>query len=163
MSVMAMEVDADRAATDVSRVLRLPSFWNRKPDRDNTVDIVFIRDHTVSYTSLSERGQTSPWRYCAHKTSPTTQNHASLVLAGCQKGGGASTDRVSESERDWYEVHRRLALGHPPQDVVNWLQGKRSDKANPMYYARLTVSKAVEAGRGPPPNRHQTKHNPDNA
>ena len=36
ISAMAIDVHADRAATDVSRVLRLPSFWNRKRNRDNT-------------------------------------------------------------------------------------------------------------------------------
>lgn len=163
MSAMAIDVDADRAATDVSRVLRLPSFWNRKPDRDNTVDIVFTRDHAVSYTSLSERRQTSRFRHSVPKTSPSTERSAQLVLGGSKGGGSASSRGVSESERDWYEVHRRLALGDPPQDVVNWLQAKRIDKPNPTYYAQLTVSKAVEARAGPAPSHHESKRNPDNA
>jgi len=44
MHPMAKDIGADPAATDVSRVLRLPSFWNRKSGRNNTVDIVFLRD-----------------------------------------------------------------------------------------------------------------------
>jgi hypothetical protein len=163
MSAMAIDVGADRAATDVSRVLRLPTFWNRKPGRDNTVDIVFTRDHAVSYTSLSQRPQTSPVGDVRPLTSPSTHWHASTVLANAKGGGNATTPGVSESERDWYQVHRRLALGHPPQDVVNWLQEKRIDKPNPKYYAQLTVSKAVKARTRSASNREDSKQNPQHS
>jgi hypothetical protein len=161
MSAMAMDVDADRAATDVSRVLRLPSFWNRKPGRDNTVDIVFTRDHAVPYRSLSERGQPSACRDCVPKTLTSTDSNPPLVLGGSKGPDSKSTRALSESERDWYEVHRQLALGRAPQDVVYWLRGKRIDKPNPTYYALLTVSKAVRARTGP--NRHASKPNPEHA
>jgi hypothetical protein len=142
MSAMAMDVDADRAATDVSRVLRLPSFWNRKPGRDNTVDIVFIRDHAVPYRSLSERRQPSACRDCVPKTLTSTDSNRPLVLGGSKGRDSKSTRALSESERDWYQVHRQLALGRAPQDVVYWLQGKRMDKPNPVV-----VQRDVECGR----------------
>jgi len=52
MRAIASDIGADTAATDVSRVLRLPGFWNRKPQRNNTVNIVFSRDYAISYKSL---------------------------------------------------------------------------------------------------------------
>lgn len=138
MAAIAIDVGADRAATDVSRVLRLPSFWNRKPNRNNTVDIVFTRPHSVSYQSLSQHVRPAQSSHIPPTASPSTANGCPTVLA--HAGNPAE---LSESERDWYQVHRRLALGHAPQDIVHWLQAKRTDKPNPRYYADLTVTKAV--------------------
>ena len=46
MKRMAIDIGGDRATTNVSRVLRLPGFWNRKPcHKPNTVDIVFRRNY----------------------------------------------------------------------------------------------------------------------
>jgi hypothetical protein len=53
----------------------------------------------------------------------------------------------SESERDWYLVHRQLALGHRPHEIQAWLQRKRADKPNPQYYAQRTVMRAVRQRR----------------
>lgn len=138
MAAIAIDVGADRAATDVSRVLRLPGFWNRKPNRNNTVDIVFARAHSVSYQSLSQHVPPAHSSQIPPKPSPSTASHCPTVLAHAGHRSG-----LSESERDWYEVHRRLALGDAPQDIVRWLQAKRTDKPNPRYYADLTVMKAV--------------------
>jgi hypothetical protein len=146
MSAMAIDIGADRAATDVSRVLRLPGFWNRKPGRNNTVDIVFSRSDTVSYECLLDRVASSG----ARQSEANTQG--STVGGGSRASGGRSCAMgVSASERDWYGVHRRLDLGHPPDQIAAWLQTQRSDKPNPRYYAELTVRKAV-ASR----NRHKT-------
>lgn len=145
MSAMAKDIGADPAATDVSRVLRLPSFWNRKPGRKNTVDIVFRRDHAIGYRSLwtSLPKSTTAVSACVSGTSTRRSKPCVLGKAVAQKGpleGG-----LSESERDWYEVHRRLARGSPPEDVIAWLQQKRCDKRNPKYYAELTVRNAAAA------------------
>ena len=66
-------------------------------------------------------------------------------------GGRESACRggLSKSERDWYEVHRRLALGHPPAELIAWLEQRRGDKRHPRYYAELTVGKAVAMRGGP--------------
>jgi hypothetical protein len=132
MSAMAVDVGADQAATDVARVLRLPGFWNRKPGRNNTVDLVFTCDHAVTYQSL--------WR-------PAQPSRTGAILPSRPTSTGRSSPAVlggSQSERDWYEVHRRLALGHPAENVVSWLQAQRTDKPDPAYYARYTVTKAVQ-------------------
>jgi len=157
MAAMAIDVEADRAATDVSRVLRLPTFWNRKPGRENTVDIVFTRDHAVSYKSLSQSGLASGSAHSLPETSPTTLRDALPVLGRVKGRRSSCTAALSESESDWYEVHRRLALGHSPAEVANWLQQKRTDKPNPTYYAQRTVAKAVKAATRPVLDRHQGK------
>lgn len=145
MSALAVDIGADRAATDVSRVLRLPGYWNRKPNRNNTVDIVFSRNHAVSYQSLMERAQPTPRGPTPPHSSTSTPRGAGTVLDELPLHLRRTVGHASESERDWHQVHQRLAFGHRPQDVVEWLREKRSDKPNPLYYAQLTVSKAVRS------------------
>jgi hypothetical protein len=143
MSHLALELGADRAATDVSRVFRLPGFWNRKPDRNNTVDIVFTRGEPVAYESLCE---VVP-RLASGLASPAASEASTRGSDGCcreapsrrQPGAG----RITASERDWYEVHRRLAMGERPWEIIAWLQRKRVDKRNPRYYAERTVFRAM--------------------
>ena len=67
------------------------------------------------------------------------------MLANSMSDRTQSTGDITESERDWYEVHRRLALGSTPVDLINWLERRRQDKRNPRYYAKLTVRKAIES------------------
>ncbi len=143
MSAIAVDVNADRAATDVSRVLRLPSFWNRKPGRNNSVDIVFTRQHTVAYTSLSEKLPISPRNGSSAKTITTGQRAAPAVLEDAKGTSDPSTTGRSQSEIDWYEVHRRLSRGDHPQDIIIWLETSRIDKPKPSYYAERTVRKAL--------------------
>lgn len=142
MSALALDVGADRAATDVSRVLRLPGFWNRKPGRNNTVDIVFQRDETVSYQDLRDCVRSSSERPWPARIS------ASTAEGGAGSRGPGNRQAISASERDWYEVHRRLSLGQSPEQIRAWLQVQRADKPDPAYYAQLTVSKAL-ARRSP--------------
>src|SRR5690606_10271747 len=54
-----------------------------------------------------------------------------------------STHALSQSERDWYEVHRRLALAHASANVVDWLQHQHPDKPRPRPYAQLSVAEAL--------------------
>jgi hypothetical protein len=148
MSAMAVDVGADRAATDVSRVLRLPGFWNRKPGRNNTVDIVFTRDQSVRYEALLDR--VAPSR-TGQRRPPNIPRHDSSTAEEVGGSGRlACLEAFSASERDWYQVHRRLDHGDQPQEIITWLQAKRSDKPNPRYYAELTVSKAVASRNGGP-------------
>lgn len=147
MAAMATDVGADRAATDVSRVLRLPGYWNRKPGRDNSVDIVFSRSYAVSYQSLMERAQPTLSGDMLHDSSPSTPPVGRAVLDERQDPRRHLCGHASQSEMDWSQVHRRLALGQLPEDVVDWLQAQRSDKPNPRYYAQLTVNNAVKVSQ----------------
>jgi len=49
----------------------------------------------------------------------------------------------SQSEADWAYAKRALARGDDPEVVVHRIADFRSeDKSDPVYYARLTVTKA---------------------
>lgn len=143
MRLMAIDVRADRVATDVSRVLRLPSFWNRKPDRmPCTVDIVFKRNHAVSYKSLlsSVSEDLRSEMVSPHKT--------------CTEGGGLrvlalssriiDSGRLSDSEKDWSSVNRWISAGECIEVIIDRLTVKAQRKRDPRYYALLTVKNALK-------------------
>ena len=126
---MAIRYGADRAATDATRVLRIPGLMNRKYDPPCLVsarklsgivchpsDFHIARD--IAY--ISEARAEKPHRN--HQQQPNR----------------------SQSELDWAETCRRLEQGENPSMVRNWLEQSRPDKSNPKYYAELTVRKAVE-------------------
>ena len=49
----------------------------------------------------------------------------------------------SQSESDWAYAKRALARGDEPDEIVRRIADYRAeDKADPLYYARLTVGKA---------------------
>jgi hypothetical protein len=50
----------------------------------------------------------------------------------------------SQSEADWAYAKRALARGYSPEEVIRRIADYRADdKADPEYYARLTVTKAL--------------------
>jgi hypothetical protein len=52
----------------------------------------------------------------------------------------------SQSEADWAYAKRALARGDDPEIVMQRIADYRNeDKPDPMYYARLTVTKAQAA------------------
>src|SRR5206468_12520620 len=64
---------------------------------------------------------------------------AAIVRPRSQQG----PTRISQSERDWAETLDRLQHGDNPAAVQVWLERKRQDKNDPVYYSALTVRKAV--------------------
>ena len=144
MRAIARDIDADIAATDVSRVLRLPNFWNRKPERNNTVDIVFRRDHAVSYKSLSSSLSSDNSGSSLLQEANTSTQAPQRVLE-CSFDEELKQDKeLSESERDWYLIHRWLALGVSPDECIQRIISRRQGhKRNVVYYARYSVEKVV--------------------
>jgi len=50
----------------------------------------------------------------------------------------------SQSEADWAFAKRALARGDDPEEIIRRIADYRAnDKADPNYYARLTVTKAL--------------------
>jgi hypothetical protein len=123
---LANKFSGDPAATDSTRVLRLPGFANRKLPEEFIVqesDAVYtVRDFTID------------------EDSPETQRH----LGGSrERPRVVPSDRKSQSERDWAYAKRALARGDDPEDVIQRIADYRAeDKADPNYYARHTVAKA---------------------
>ena len=128
---LAREVGADPAATDASRVLRVPGFYNRK----------YAKPHLVQAEVMS-REVYRPEQFPA--LSEMDQDRTRQQPAGnqCNRARPAGA-RLSQSERDWAYARRALARGEPTEAVINATASyRRFDKNRPRYYAQLTVEKA---------------------
>jgi len=123
---MAVRYGADRAATDVSRVLRLPGFENRKYDTPYMVTAEKVSDQIYNPSDFHiDRLHDVP---AVVERNPV--NHEPRISG-------------SQSERDWFETCRRIECGDNPNDIQIWLEQLRQDKPNPKYYAELTVTRAL--------------------
>jgi hypothetical protein len=126
---LANEFGGDLAATDSTRVLRLPGFANRKlPEefmvqaRQETNAVYTVRDFTI------------------YEDSPEAPRHFGEYQ---QRQRTTPSDHKSQSERDWAYAKRALARGDDPEVVIQRIADYRSeDKDDPNYYARHTVMKA---------------------
>jgi len=145
MRLIAHDIGSDPQTTDVSRVLRLPGFWNRKQNRGNTVDIAFTRNHSVSSKLLSE---------CLQPVPLATSTTGREAGGACSQNGSSqpsvrSFDRSSgqpdhsESGIDWYLVNKWLGTGVSREECVQRLVARRVDKRHVDRYAAYTVDKAV--------------------
>lgn len=129
MRGMTRATGADVAATDSSRVLRVPGFWNHK----------YSVPHYVTVENLSEK------TYRPENFPQFEQTELRDVSAG---GHGEALRRrssgaLSQSEHDWAYVMRALDRGDSPEEIVAAIEKYRSDKPNPSYYARHTVDNAL--------------------
>ena len=129
LQAMTREFGGDPAATDATRVLRVPGFANKKYETDFYV--VARKESTETYHlrdfKLQIDSQDSP-RY-------NYNNRA--------KRESSPRNNMSQSEHDWAFAKRALARGDDPEAVIQRIADYRSkDKADPIYYARHTVMKA---------------------
>lgn len=128
---MARKFGGDPAATDSTRVLRLPGFINRKYETEFRVQaekrgdqIYHLQDFRLRIESIDNDFR-MPFR------PPNTSSSAPRVL--------------SQSEYDWAYAKRALARGDDPEEIVRRIaQFRSTEKSNPFYYAHLTVSKAQQ-------------------
>ena len=129
---MARKFGGDPAATDSTRVLRLPSFLNRKYDTEFQVQ---AEKHTDRVYHLQDfRLRTEPiesdFRPRHHSQTPASSESRPL----------------SQSEHDWAYAKRALARGDDPELVIQRIADYRAGgKDDPNYYARHTVIKAQAA------------------
>jgi hypothetical protein len=140
LHALVREFGADPAATDATRVLRLPGFANKKyePDfyvkaRKEATEIYHHRDFKLHIDSAD-----SPRHNYYTRSRPQSSPRTNL----------------SQSEHDWAFAKRALARGDNPEDVMRRIAHyRRSDKHDPVDYASRTVAKAqseLEAN-----NRHR--------
>jgi hypothetical protein len=130
LHAVAREFGGDPAATDATRVLRLPGFANKKYQTDFYVEA--RKDSTETYHlrdfKLHIDAQDSP-RFHYHNRS---------------RRESAPRSTLSQSEHDWAFAKRALARGDNPETVIQRIARHRTaDKSNPEYYARHTVEKAM--------------------
>lgn len=126
---MARKFGGDPAATDSTRVLRVPGFLNRKYHSEFRVQ---AEKHTDRVYHMQDfRLRTEP---IESHFRPQRHSHAAP---------SSEPRALSQSEHDWAYAKRALARGDDPEEVIRRIADYRaSDKYDPLYYARLTVHKA---------------------
>jgi hypothetical protein len=145
---LASHFGGDPAATDASRVLRLPGFANRKLAKEFVVQVVQETDKTYSVRdfNIPEESPEAP-RYVG-------DGHRNHRPPGHR----------SQSERDWAYAKRALARGDDPGTVIQRIADFRADdKPDPGFYARLTVSKAQAALEQPATAADSTDKSPEHS
>ena len=138
---MVREFDGDPAATDSTRVLRLPGFANKKYETDFYVQ------------ARAESTQTYQLRdFKLQVDSPDALRHQHEELAPKYSAQGSA---LSQSEHDWAYAKRALARGDDPEEVIRRITDYRGDEKH-ANYARYTVEKAqrqLNAVSGPQHSR----------
>jgi hypothetical protein len=151
---MASHLGGDLAATDATRVLRLPGFANRKLREEFLVQ---VRQETDKIYSLRD--------FTIPEESPDAPRY--VGDGGGQKRSLLSVHK-SQSEHDWAYAKRALARGDDPEAVIQRIADYRAeDKTDPGYYARHTVTKAAAAFKAATSNAtrsplasNETSHEP---
>jgi len=133
---LAQRLTADPAATDSTRVLRVPGFYNHK--------------YSEPYLVRVEEPAGGMGQIYRPDQFPVHANWPDIVTQG-SRGPSGTRRRVrpgepSQSERDWAYAKRALARGESPAIVAAAIASyRRFDKHNPSYYADLTVQKAAQS------------------
>ena len=133
MRHLVRDAGADPAATDSSRVLRLPGFVNHKYDRPFVVTVearsmgMYRPEHFPQIPSDELGARSTTTRSRTPRREPATAN-------------------LSQSERDWAYARRALARGESPERVRAAIAEFRvGQKADVNQYAERTVRKAKES------------------
>lgn len=147
LHAMVREFGGDPAATDATRVLRLPGFANKKYQTDFYVQT--RRESTETYHLRDFKLQIDSQDSPRHNYDSRAKREPSLRT------------NLSQSEHDWAFAKRALARGEDPEDVIRQIaQHRAGDKTNPEYYACHTVTKAL-ADLGMPPEQSGSSPLPD--
>lgn len=126
---LANKFGGDLAATDSTRVLRIPGFANRKLPEEF---IVQARQESDAVYKLRD--------FTIDEDLPEPPRHFGEYQ---QRQRTMPSDHKSQSERDWAYAKRALARGDDPELVIQRIADFRSDdKPDPDYYARHTVINA---------------------
>jgi RepB DNA-primase from phage plasmid len=130
LHALAREFNGDHAATDSTRVLRIPGFVNKKYEQEFLVTIHSLTDGAYRLRDFKLRTEAVD---SDHRRQRETTRTAKT----------SERRPISQSERDWAHVKSSLANGADPETLIAELARSRSkDKSDPQYYARLTVEKA---------------------
>jgi hypothetical protein len=121
---LALAFGGDPACTDRNRVLRIPGFLNRK--------------YSPAHSVAVEYGENRVW-------TPTDFHLENIITSATLplRGSARSTSiKDTPSEQDWSWVCLQLTEGKDAGKLTHELASRRSDKPNPLYYARRTVDVA---------------------
>ena len=130
LRAMARKFGGDPAATDMTRVLRIPGFANKKYEEAVVVTAEHYSDRVHHFPDFKVRIDQFDASYQPLRRSST--------------GSGTNRPRaLSQSEHDWAFAKRALARGSDPEEVIQKIADFRAgDKSDPRYYAAHTVAKA---------------------
>ena len=121
------QFDGDPAATDSTRILRLPGFSNKKYAHEY---LVTAQAQSTQTYSLAD------FRLPSDEREQHGRGYEPSAVRGVQ------TAEITQSERDWAFAKRRLANGESPEALIQTIANFRSDKPDPEYYSRQTVTRA---------------------
>jgi len=128
---LVRETGADPAATDSSRVLRLPGFMNHKYGKPFLV-------RAESRATVTYRPE--------HFPSPPSDEKGARGMKTSVVGSKTPFSLITQSERDWAYAKRALARGESPDGVAASIARYRAgEKSDPQDYAARTVRKARES------------------
>ena len=129
LHAIAREFGGDPAATDATRVLRVPGFANKKYETNFYVE--------------ARRESAEMYHLRDFKLQIDSQDSPRHIYENRSKRASSPRSNLSQSEYDWAFAKRALARGEDPEEVIRQIaQYRAPDKPDPEYYARLTVSKA---------------------
>ena len=129
LHAMARKFGGDPAATDATRVLRVPGFANKK--------------YEASFYVQARRESTETYHLRDFKLHIDSQDSPCYNYNNRAKRESSPRTNLSQSEHDWAFAKRALARGDDPEEVIMRIaQNRAGEKADPQYYARLTVTKA---------------------
>jgi hypothetical protein len=129
LRAMAREFGGDPAATDATRVLRLPGFANKKYETDFYVE---ARQESLETYHLQD--------FKLHFDAQDSPRHNYQERA---KSSPPFRAQLSQSERDWAFAKRALARGEDPEELIRQIAEFRgAEKHDPLDYAKRTVGKA---------------------
>jgi hypothetical protein len=136
LRALSNQFEGDPAATDSTRVLRLPGFANQKLTEE-----FLVQAHHESNEVHTPRD------FIIQEGTPDTPQHAGK---GQERPRIMPTNHKSQSEQDWAYAKRALARGDDPEEVIRRIADFRgNEKSDPDYYARRTVTRAqLELQRG---------------
>jgi len=133
MRNLVRDSGADPAATDCSRVLRVPGFISYKHTNPFLVRVesratqTYVPEHFPKYPTEEPGGR-------------------AIAASPPQASRSAPTGHLSQSERDWAYAKRALSRGDDPDKVIREIAAYRQgEKGDAQAYAARTVQKAAQA------------------
>jgi len=138
LRALARKFHGDPAATDSTRVLRLPGFLNRK--------------YEAPYLVSARQYSTGTHRLPDFKVKPELADSVYPTARHLPpKPPSSEPHGLSQSEHDWAYAKRALARGTDPETVIQSIaEFREGEKPKPLDYARRTVEKAAAEMRGRP-------------
>jgi hypothetical protein len=123
----------DPAATDSTRVLRMPGFLNKKYDEEFVIKAEQHSERVHHPLDFKLRIDPIDSPYQVGRRNPA-------------KASSAAPRTLTQSDHDWGFAKRALSRGTDPEEVVRAIaQYREGEKYDPLDYARRTVDKAQQA------------------